>query len=227
MPEDPSGTNSDSGFDRVAPFYDALARLVFGNVLNEAQAAFLPVVMPEAKILIVGGGSGWLLEQILTTCAPRKVVYLEASGRMLHRARRRVREDGRVHFRHGTERSLLPDEQFDAVFTPFVLDLFSEKRLVGHLLPSLYAALRPGGKWFCTDFFRPDTAWKAFLLQSMYRFFRLTASIEARRLPDWPRLLEEELRLSRVADRLFWKGFIRSGVWEKAAVGFSVPLRTD
>ena len=83
-------------------------------------------------ILIVGGGTGWLLQQVLTHCQPNRVVYLEASAKMLALASRRVINHnvaGSVVFRVGDETCLKPDESFDVIMTPFVLDLFTGKYL--------------------------------------------------------------------------------------------------
>ncbi len=44
------------GYDTVSFFYDALARLVFGDAQLKAQASTLHFIKPGDSVLIVGGG---------------------------------------------------------------------------------------------------------------------------------------------------------------------------
>lgn len=187
-------SSSATNFNWIAPVYDALAWVVFGRSLERAQGVFLDRIPPGASVLIVGGGTGWLLEPLLTNNPAARIVYLEASARMLARASRRVLNQqllGTVEFRLGDETALQPDEQFDVVITPFVLDVFTAQTLRTQLLPRLRMALKPGGQWFITDFMRTGVWWQRALLWTMIRFFRLTANIEARQLADWQPLMPE------------------------------------
>lgn len=179
-------------FDFVAPIYDALAFVVFGRRLQQAQTVCLDQMPAGASVLIVGGGTGELLGHVLNRCRPQRVLYLEASAKMLARASRRMIRSGStgtVEFRLGTEADLRPDECFDVLMTPFVLDVFTETTLTSRVIPRLRAALEPGGQWYVTDFVRTTVWWQRALLWTMIRFFRLTAGIEAGQLTDWPRAL--------------------------------------
>ena len=207
--------SSAGNFNRLAPAYDVLARAVFGRSLQRAQAVFLDRIPVGASVLIVGGGTGWLLEPILTTNSPARIVYLEASAQMLARASRRVLNRqllGTVEFRLGDETTLLPNEQFDVVITPFVLDLFTAQTLRTRLLPRLRDALKPGGQWLVTDFI-PATDWgHKTLIQLMIWFFRLTANIETRQLADWQSLMAE-LGLRLHERQLRVGGLVSTEVW--------------
>lgn len=188
-------------FDRIAPVYDALTRLVFGRQLQRAQTELLgSVALPDrgASILIVGGGTGFLLLEVLRKFPRCRVLHLEASGEMNRRATRRLLRKytsgtvpETVDFRTGNETTLGADEQFDLILLPFVLDLFTETSLKTHFLPRLQVATAPGGQWLVTDFVNSSGGHHRALLWVMFRFFRLTAGIEALHLPDWQRLLTE------------------------------------
>ncbi len=102
-------------FDRVAWCYDALAKLAFGGRLQRAQGAALQAGLPPGapRVLVLGGGAGWVLTEILRLRPGARVLYLEASVQMLARAQRRLRREAslgrppaQVEFRHGTEQSL-------------------------------------------------------------------------------------------------------------------------
>lgn len=184
---------SHFNFDAVTPVYDALSRLVYGRRLEQAQTVWLGQISPGASVLVLGGGTGSLLGPLLAR-QPGRVLFLEASGQMLARASRRmIREQlpGQVNFQRGTEQDLQPTDQFDVIILPFVLDLFTNATAREHMLPKILGALRPGGSVLITDFVRTNKYWQRALLQSMIWFFRLTAHIETRQLPDWQQVLAE------------------------------------
>lgn len=208
----------DSGFDVVASFYDPLARLVYGRSLRRAQQAALEAGLPasEGRVLIIGGGTGWVLGEVLRRRPSAQVLYLEASPQMLHRSRAWLAKTlpqhiGQVEFRLGTEAALGADEQFATVVTFFFLDLFEPHRL-RRLVQRLHAALAPGGAWLLADFAAPQRWWHALLLGLMYWFFGLTTGISARRRPP----IEAELRrlgFSGVPAGRFFGEMIEASVW--------------
>ncbi|WP_461139957.1 class I SAM-dependent methyltransferase [Spirosoma pomorum] len=210
-------------FNGVAPLYDALAFLIFGRRLERAQAVFLRPnarlsISKGASVLVVGGGTGRILEPLMQNCQPDRVVYLEKSARMLARASRRMAETallGTVEFRLGDETALRPGERFDVVITPFLLDLFTETTLRNELLPKLDSVLAEGGYWLVTDFVRTGVWWQEMLLWTMIRFFRVTAGIETRGLADWQKLMSAlGLRLRAFQPKL--DGLVSTELYQKS-----------
>ncbi|WP_165841049.1 class I SAM-dependent methyltransferase [Larkinella punicea] len=207
----------DAGFDGIAPFYDALSRLVFGNSLRKAQAHWLGSVPKKANILVLGGGSGWLLSRILAVCDPKTVLYIDASPVMISLAKKEVNNDSRVDFRVGTETAIRPGDRVQVLFTPFVLDLFTEERLQTQILPRLLTCLDKDGYWFCCDFVKPVFWWQRLLLWGQYRFFRTLSRIEANRLPNWLMLLNSQPSLHSGKSQPYFGRMILSGYWQKTA----------
>lgn len=210
-----SETNTGGNFDWIAPLYDAFAFVVFGRRLQRAQVIFLNQIPIGSVVLIVGGGTGRLLQRVLTGCHPKHVLYLEASARMVARASKRIiraEDTGSVTFRVGDERSLTT-EQFDVILTPFVLDVFNEETLQTQFIPRLQAALKPGGLWLVTDFVNTPTAWQRALLWTMIRFFRLTTGMQAQQLADWQQLLAEA-GLIRRKQQAQVGGMVSTEVWQ-------------
>lgn len=119
---------------------------------------------------------------------------------------------GSVVFRVGDETCLKPEESFDVIITPFVLDLFTEEYLQAALIPQLQTVLNPDGLWFVTDFVNPRIGWQKLLLWTMIRFFRLTAGIETAELADWQRLLAES-GLQRNQQEVQVSGMVSTEVW--------------
>ncbi len=173
-------------FDPIAPFYEASARLIFGNEHRRAEAFFLPELPENSRVLLVGGGAGHLLETLLNIRQPASVTFVEPSGAMRRRAQRRVAGLPNTDVVTFTDTSQnLPALHFDALLTPYVLDLFTDVPLERDFLPPLLAALAPDGYWLFTDFVPPPKGWQRALLRGMYAFFRVTAGIPARHLPDF------------------------------------------
>lgn len=211
----------DSGFDRVAALYDPLARLVFGQALQAAQLAALEAGLPGGApaVLIIGGGTGWVLLQVLRLRPQARVVYLEASPQMLARSRQLLAQElpeaaVQVEFRLGTEAALEPTDTFDAVITFFFLDLFEPQRL-RLLMARLNQARQPAAPWLLADFAAPRRWWQRGLLAAMYGFFRLTTGISGRHRPP----IQEELarlQLRRSSHAAFFGGMVEAEVWQPA-----------
>lgn len=210
--------NTNGGnFNWVAPVYDTLAFLVFGHKLQRAQVIFLDQIPTGASVLLVGGGTGWLLEQILKHDHAKRIVYLEPSRKMVALASRRMIQNalpGSVDFRVGDETALLPDESFDVIITPFVLDLFTETTLKTRFIPILLNALRPNGVWLVTDFIQPPAWWQKALLWTMIRFFRLTAGIETNTLANWQQCLLDANLVCQDRNRQVG-GMVSAEVWAR------------
>ncbi|CCH01157.1 methyltransferase type 12 [Fibrella aestuarina BUZ 2] len=203
-------------FDFIAPVYDKLAQLVFGRALLTAQQAAWWQVPAGSDVLILGGGTGTLLPRFLRDKRPQRVLYLEASAAMLQRAQQTAANPSQVEFRYGTEASLEPTDQFDAILLPFVLDLYPNATLQAQLVPRLLAALRPNGALYISDFGQPRTWQQRAVMAAMLLFFRVVARIPVRHLPDWPAVLTR-LGLVEQQSQTFRGGQLRVGRWVRAA----------
>lgn len=205
------------GFDRAAWFYDALAALVFGSSLRAAQRAALrglPAGAPH--VLILGGGTGWVLSEVLRRVPAATVLYLEASPNMLARTRARLARElpqamSQVEFRHGTQAALQPAERFGTIITFFVLDCISLADL-GAALAQLRAVQIPGTPWLVADFRPARRGWRHWLLRSMYTFFRLTTGLRARKMPDLRTCLGQ-VGLTTNAPQLFFGGAMEAMIF--------------
>jgi tRNA (cmo5U34)-methyltransferase len=209
----------DSGFDRVAAFYDPLSRLVYGRALLRAQHHALATGLPAGapRLLIIGGGTGHVLLEVLRLRPQATMLYLEASPQMLTKARTLLGRQvpaaaAQVEFRLGTEARLTSQDTFDAIITFFFLDLFEPKRLQ-QIMAHLYATRKPNAPWLLADFVPARTWWQRLLLGAMYRFFRLTTGISGQTLPPFR---EELARLGLRAEQkqFFFGGMIEASVWQ-------------
>ncbi|AMM51567.1 hypothetical protein TH61_10810 [Rufibacter sp. DG15C] len=211
-----------SNFDLIAPVYDPLAKLVYGRAQQQAQSRFLSSIPEGANVLIVGGGTGWILTELLRVTQPRQVLFLEASEKMLQQAQARLQQmsvsnESEVIFRLGTEVDLLPEERFHVVMTPFVLDLFSLEE-ARSMMQKLAAHLLSNGLWLHTDFHASKDVlhrlWQTPMLWTMYRFFRLVSHISGQKLPPFDRLFQE-LGLQLESEAFYYGDFIGGQKYRK------------
>ena len=209
--------NTLNSFDRIAGFYDALARIVFSKHIIDSQRHFLDKINDEGNVLILGGGTGWLLAELLSRKPHCEVWYVEASQRMIALSEEKIAGGKRnVHFIHGTEQSIPPGVLFDGVITNFYLDLFSNESLI-KVLSKIKMTMKENACWLVTDFVHRDKWWQSTLLWIMYRFFRTMSSIEARKLPGWEQLTYEA-GLITAQEKIFFGGFIKSAVMSKGRI---------
>ena len=203
-----------NNFNTIAPVYDFLAKMVFGRSLERAQAAFLSdletKVKAKAKVLIVGGGTGKVLE-LLPEGLDLQIDYVEMSKGMLERAKGRVSKGNHVQLICEDVRKV--KGQYDFVITNFFLDCFSSKDL-GTILSHLKGLLDSGGKLFVTDFY-PTNVWhQKLLIQSMHVFFKIASRLKANELINiHERIKDIDLIPTKLA--FFSRGSVFSAVYER------------
>lgn len=208
-------SSSVNNYDAVSSYYDRLGHLVFAGALMRSQCYFLPLIPAGARVLLVGGGSGKLLEK-MSDVHPSglTLVYVEISEQMLASARKRNLRGNRVEFVQVSIEDYPLTERFDVVITPFLFDNFlPEKAHSVH--QKLHDALAPGGCWLYTDFAYREhpPVWQYLLLRGMYAFFRKTAGVEAHGLTDPEPLFAASYEAT--ARRTFYSGFMEAVVYRK------------
>jgi ubiquinone/menaquinone biosynthesis C-methylase UbiE len=203
-------------FNRIAKLYDPLASIVFGRSLHNAQLVFLDRISPQANVLILGGGTGKILNDLLRANAKAHIYYIEASSSMIELARKNVNKfHTQVHFIHGTENAIPQGIQFDVVITNFFLDMFSSSA-IENVIRQVVKPLKNDAIWIVTDFIYSKKIWHRMLLHAMYLFFRNFCGIEAKQLPDWENHLKRA-GLRREKSELFYDGFIKSALYHYVA----------
>lgn len=203
--------NSLNSFDPVAGYYDRLARLVFGQSIVSAQTEFLGDIPSFSNVLVLGGGSGWWLGELLRIRPDCQILFVEPSGKMLAMAKKGAMNDRRVHFLHGTAESLVLEGEFDVVLFFFVFDMFSDAGLEEYI-SKIKPLLKRDALWLVSDFVERKS-WHSILLFIMYHFFGLVAKLRNRRLPEWERAIEQRCLTER-KHKMFYGDFIKSAVYQ-------------
>ncbi len=212
-----------NNYDRIAANYDRLSRLVFGKSIVRAQRSLLPAIAPRSRILIVGGGTGWILEEVSRLHTSSLVIdYVEISANMLDLARKRECKANRVAFIHTAIEDYAASAPYDVIMTPFLFDNFSRPR-AQEVFDKLHIYLKPGGQWLFTDFHIDKGAnrlWQKTLLGSMYIFFRNISRVEADQLPDMQaHFVQNGYQLT--FESYHFGRFIRSAAYRKSGDGGS------
>jgi len=204
-----------ASYDNSAWFYDKLSRLVYGRALVEAQVFLLQFIPPQSHVLIAGGGTGWILDEITKLqSSGLQITYVEVAPKMMVLSKKRNIGDNKVvFFTNPIEDVVLPAD-FDVVITPFLFDNFSEETLK-KVFSHINAALKPGGLWLNADFQLGGKWWQQFLLKSMFGFFRLICNIEASQLPD---IKKEFMKYgyTAVKQETFFGEFVVAEMYEKS-----------
>lgn len=197
-------------YDKIASVYDMLATVAFAGRIRRAQCEFLSYVNNGDRVLIVGGGTGWILEELYQRRTPHTVYFIDASARMLARARRRTLP-GSVIFIHGTLADIPEGVCFDVVILNFFLDMFNESEQEA-LIESIQKNTHADSRWLVTDF--TDTNFfHHTILHFLYTFFRITTKLNQRSLADWQAVLHRRRLICQVSQQCL-KGFIKSGVFK-------------
>jgi len=172
-----------SNYDNSAVFYDQLSRMIFGKALVRAQLYLLRQVPPNSSVLIVGGGTGWILEELSTIhYSGLNITYVEISSRMTALAQKRNTGINQMTFINDAIENTSVNDSYDVIITPFLLDSFTEETLE-KAFAHMHQQLKPKGLWLFTDFQLTGKLWQKLMLKSMYFFFRLLCGIETTSLP--------------------------------------------
>lgn len=199
-----------NNFDLIAPVYDGLAKVVFGRNLKKIQTHFLPLIPGNANVLIIGGGTGWIINELFNTGFKGRLTYVEASEKMISLSKKNCVKDS-VNFIHGDESAIPLGQKYDVIITNFFLDVFSEPRLE-QVITTLSEKLDKDGIWICSDFQNTGRFSHQLLLWLMFRFFKITSKLESKSLLNFD-LKFKKIGHSRSENFTLMNGLIFSSVY--------------
>lgn len=206
-----------NNYDKIANQYDNLSRLVFGKAQVNAQINQLKYLPGNSSILLVGGGTGWILEEISKLYASGlKITYVEISAKMIALSKARNTRNNSVDFVNIAIENFKTDISFDVILTPFLFDNFNGSKAVS-VFKKLGRMLNEQGIWFLVDFslnVKNGRWWKWLMLKSMYLFFKLIRIVEASKLIDMsPYFLKDNYQI--LEEQFYYGSFIKASVFKK------------
>jgi len=203
-------------YNSVAGYYDRLSRLVFQRSIIKAQQYLIDFISDNNKVLLVGGGTGWILDEIARLKKKNiSVVYVEKSSKMIELSKKRKHENVTVEFVNAGIESYTTGDHFDVILTPFLFDNFIEKK-IQYVFKRLDALLIPKGFWLYADFVNykeVQRAWKQYFLKTMYVFFSFAANIETKKLIDMRPYFTEKYEM--ITQQFYYRRFIEAIVYRK------------
>jgi ubiquinone/menaquinone biosynthesis C-methylase UbiE len=211
-------------FDLLAPHYRWMEWLLAGQKLQRCRTAFVQAIPKPRRVLMLGEGNGRCLVELLRAYPEAHFTCVDASRRMLDRARAHVRarglSDDRTEFIHADVSGWRATPgKFDLLVTHFFLDCFRADQLA-QMIPRLTAAAAPGAHWLLADFREPASGvarWRARgILRAMYFFFQRVTRLSASRLTPPDAFLQQNGFVLRERSLSEW-GLLHSDLWQLEA----------
>ena len=191
-------------FDPIALYYDVIVRFTFGQKIWEAQKEHLGEIRNDSSILILGGGTGRILNWMPSDCA---ITYLEVSQKMIGQARLH----GKAQFVNCDFLVSILNEKFDWIVCPFFLDCFEEEDLK-KVLEKIRGMMAEQGRLLIMDFQTKN--WKQkMIVKCMVLFFRWTANLPTKKLLPIAAYVREA-NFSLIKSRSFHNDFIFSDIYK-------------
>jgi tRNA (cmo5U34)-methyltransferase len=207
-----------SGFNLLAPIYDGVVFLFFGKAFSRLQQQLFSDLASAEKCLIIGGGSGEVLENAIAQNLASHYYYAELSDRMIKKTKSRIsRLKTSYPIAFSNDWTTWKEQSFDVIILPFVLDCYSETELQS-LISDLVSCLSPKGKILFIDFNQEDDFGyqahfaKAGFISLLYAFFNLTTGISTKKLPAFNRLFRTHGLITEKRI-LIKKGWIQAVCW--------------
>jgi ubiquinone/menaquinone biosynthesis C-methylase UbiE len=206
-------------FDPIARHYRWLEAVTFGSTLQQARTRWIETIPPPERALILGEGDGRFLSELLRVHPNVVVDCVDASGRMLDLARKRlvkVVPRAEVNFVREDVLTWAPSGSYDLLVVNFFLDCFPRPELMT-VIRKLVDVASGGAYLFFADFSIPKKliarTHAKIWLAIMYGFFRATTGIAAKRLID--PTSEFEINGFTCLNRAHWRfGLVKSELWQ-------------
>lgn len=203
-------------YNSIAKFYDGLSRVVYQKSIVKAQVFLIQLIKDNDNILIVGGGTGWILKEIAKLQKQNlSIVYVERSSAMINLAKKKKAADLKTTFIQNGIEEYNADEKFDVIITAFLFDNFKEDK-IKFVFTKLDGYLKHHGIWLYADFVNDKSnkkKWQQFLLRSMYVFFSITTGIETQELIDMRSYFATNYEL--ITEQFYYNRFIQAKAYRK------------
>ncbi len=204
-----------ANYDNASWFYERLSKLVFGNAQVNAQEYFLNLIPPRARILIIGGGTGQILESIAKLHpSGLHITYVEISANMMELSRKRNVAQNKIIYITEDIAQLSLTQEFDLIITAFLFDNFSTQ-IIHKIFPKIHQCLVPNGLWLNTDFQLTGPIWQKVMLKSMYYFFSVLNAVNVTQLPDTEQVFTA-YHYQLTAKKTFYRNFIVTKAYKKS-----------
>ena len=207
-------------FSILSPIYDFLGSIVFFGALHRSQIYFLDQLKKPDRALIIGGGTGRFLVDLLKSEKVKNITYVDISAGMFAKAKKKVSalgKENQVEFICGGLEAV-PDRQYDLICTHYFLDCFEEEELC-LMLSKLRGLLSKEGEWHFTDFYLDESSSfiKTKFVGFLYFFFRILCGLKVKKLPDFKKLFNGT-ELKGETEKYFFRGLLRTAIYKSQSL---------
>lgn len=198
-------------YNYIAPYYDILSRFCFLNQQQKAHQVILNHLKQNDRILWLGGGSGWFLEEIDLLGIKLEIDYVEVSSVMMDKAKSKILYNYEVNFIQEDILKFNTSQKYDVVITAFIFDHFKaeECELMFHRFNQ---NLNRNGKWIYIDFCEDQNLFQRILTRSMVLFFNIIAGIKTQDFPKIERLFSN---MKLIESKNYFLKYIQAKVYQK------------
>lgn len=193
-------------FNLIAKVYDVGVSAVFGKVVKQSYTYFLDRITSTDRVLIVGGGTGQILNHISPTC---EIHYVDQSREMIQLAQQRRNEN--IMFFEIDFFDFKESHRYDWIVFPYFLDLFNEDE-VTQIFKSAGSMLTKKGKFIVTDFALPKRVFQKTLLSIVIKVLRPLVKLQITQLSSIQAVLIKG-GYQVLALKEWREGFIFSGIY--------------
>ncbi|MCM8533545.1 MAG: class I SAM-dependent methyltransferase [Lentisphaeraceae bacterium] len=211
-----NNSKKQTDFSPIAPIYDLLGSLFFGGQLHRSQLKNLSKLPHKFEsILIIGGGTGKFLKDLVQSKIFKQLTYIDISPKMIELAKSKVSDGKNINFIIGDE-STIPNQSFDLIITHYFLDCFDQDKFE-EFSKVLLSKLTVGGYWSMVDFHLNSTSAhsKKLFVSFLYKFFKITCKLNAKELPNFETWFSENLEI--VEDSFNCMRLLRSTVYKRTS----------
>ncbi len=204
-------------FDRIAPFYGPMERLLAGGCMQRARTWAMDGGHLPGRGLMVGEGPGRFLETFRRRFPAAEITVVDGSAVMLELARRRSENPGKVTFIHSRLEDWETDGRFDLIVTNFLLDCLPQSEMED-AVKKLGRWASPHAEWWIAEFnvpVRGVARWRSrVIVRVLYLFFGKVAGVAAREI-HLPDEALGEAGFARVARATWSWGLLKSERWRR------------
>jgi ubiquinone/menaquinone biosynthesis C-methylase UbiE len=206
-----------TNYDKIAFSYDFIRKMILGNTIVDAQVCLLKFIPANSRILIVGGGTGWILNEIAKIHSAGLIIdYVESSAKMITLSTKVDHGSNVINFIQLPVESYTATDKYDIILTPFLFDNFKMEK-ISQVFTKLDSYLKKEGGWLYADFVYNENdgrLWQRLLLKMMYIFFRITCNIETQELISMEKFFDP--LYCKIFEESHYHDFIKSIAYKKS-----------
>lgn len=187
-------------FNFIAPLYDRVAQLVFGQAISVAQLRLIQYLPPSPVVCIVGGGSGEFLSALLQVHPTAQVIYIESSSAMIQLSQAKLTKNqaAQVTWIHATHEALMSTDELNTLelshvnvmCTFFFLDVLTPSEAKDWIV-KISDQLPSHACWLFADFIPSSKLWQRLFVRLMYICFYIVSGLKNQQLADYNQYLTD------------------------------------